>query len=62
MEVKDIKIKGIPHEEFNDNEYLEKYVEEMRANKEEARKNAAASDKGEKRPAPMLKSPLRPSN
>jgi NADH-quinone oxidoreductase subunit B len=32
MEVKDIKIKGIPHEEFNDNEYLEKYVEELRAN------------------------------
>lgn len=32
MEVKDIKIKGIPNEEFKDNEYLEKYVEELRAN------------------------------
>lgn len=32
MEVKNIKIKGIPHEEFRDNEYLEKYVEELRAN------------------------------
>jgi len=32
MEVKNIKIKGIPNEEFKDNEYLEKYVEELRAN------------------------------
>lgn len=32
MEVKSIKIKGIPNEEFKDNEYLEKYVEELRAN------------------------------
>lgn len=32
MEVKDIKIKGIPHEEFKDNEYLEQYVQELRAN------------------------------
>jgi NADH-quinone oxidoreductase subunit B len=32
MEVKNIKIKGIPNEEFQDNEYLEKYVEELRAN------------------------------
>ncbi len=32
MEVDKIKIKGIPTEEFKDNEYLEKYVEELRAN------------------------------
>ena len=32
MEVKNIKIKGISHDEFKDNEYLEKYVEELRAN------------------------------
>ena len=32
MEVKNIKIKGIRHDEFKDNEYLEKYVEELRAN------------------------------
>ncbi|MCK9311616.1 MAG: NADH-quinone oxidoreductase subunit B [Bacteroidales bacterium] len=32
MEVKDIKIKGIPYEEFKDNDSLEKYVEELRAN------------------------------
>lgn len=31
MEVKNINIKGIPHEEFNENEYLEKYVEELKA-------------------------------
>ena len=32
MEVKNIKIKGIPNDEFKDKEYLEKYVEELRAN------------------------------
>ncbi len=32
MEVDKIKIKGIPAEEFKDNEYLENYVEELRAN------------------------------
>ena len=32
MEVKKIKIKNMKHEDFNDNEYLEKYVEELRAN------------------------------
>ncbi|MEA4841062.1 MAG: NADH-quinone oxidoreductase subunit B [Bacteroidales bacterium] len=32
MEVKDIKIKGIPYDEFKDNDTLEKYVEELRAN------------------------------
>ncbi|HEY5500267.1 MAG TPA: NADH-quinone oxidoreductase subunit B [Bacteroidales bacterium] len=32
MEVKNIKIKGIRNEEFKDTEYLEKYVEELRAN------------------------------
>jgi NADH-quinone oxidoreductase subunit B len=32
MEVKNIKIKGIPNEEFKDNEYLEQYVQELRAN------------------------------
>jgi len=32
MEVKDIKIKGIEYDEFKDNEYLEKYVKELRAN------------------------------
>ncbi|SHF65397.1 NADH-quinone oxidoreductase subunit B [Dysgonomonas macrotermitis] len=31
MEVKKIYIKGIPNEEFRDNEYLEKYAEELRA-------------------------------
>lgn len=30
MEVKNIKIKGIPNEEFKDNEYLEKFVQELR--------------------------------
>lgn len=32
MEMKKAKIKDIPYEEFNDNETLEKYVEELRAN------------------------------
>ncbi len=32
MEVKDIDIKGIPSEEFNDNEYLESYLKELEAN------------------------------
>ncbi len=32
MEIKNIKIKGIKNDEFKDNEYLEKYVEELRAN------------------------------
>lgn len=32
MEVKKIYIKGIPNEEFKDTEYLENYVEELRAN------------------------------
>jgi NADH-quinone oxidoreductase subunit B len=32
MEVKDIYIKGIPNSEFKDNEYLEQYLEELRAN------------------------------
>ncbi len=32
MEVKDIDIKGIKYEDFNDNEYLEKYLEELRSN------------------------------
>jgi NADH-quinone oxidoreductase subunit B len=32
MEVKNIKIKGIPNEEFKDNEYLEKFVQELREN------------------------------
>lgn len=32
MEIKNIYIKGIPNEEFRDNEYLEKYVEELQAN------------------------------
>ncbi len=32
MEVKDIHIKGIPNEEFKDNEYLENYVQELRDN------------------------------
>jgi len=31
MEVKNIYIKGIKHEEFNDNEYLENMVQELRA-------------------------------
>ncbi len=32
MEVDKVKIKGIPSNEFKDNEYLEKYAEELRAN------------------------------
>lgn len=32
MEVDKIKIKGIKYEEFKDNEYLESYVKELRAN------------------------------
>jgi NADH-quinone oxidoreductase subunit B len=32
MEVDKIKIKGIPFEDFKDNEYLEKYAEELRKN------------------------------
>lgn len=32
MEINKIKIKGIRNEEFKDTEYLEKYVEELRAN------------------------------
>jgi len=32
MELKNINIKGIPTEEFNDNEYLEKYIKELEAN------------------------------
>ncbi|HCO66637.1 MAG TPA: NADH-quinone oxidoreductase subunit B [Dysgonomonas sp.] len=32
MEIKNIYIKGIPNEEFRDNEYLEEYVQELRAN------------------------------
>lgn len=32
MEVDKIKIKGIKYEEFKDNEYLENYVKELRAN------------------------------
>jgi len=32
MELKNINIKGIPTEEFNDNEYLEKYIQELEAN------------------------------
>lgn len=32
MEVKNIYIKGIPNEEFKDNEYLENYVSELRQN------------------------------
>lgn len=32
MEIKDINIKGIPNEEFRDNEYLEEYLKELRAN------------------------------
>ncbi|MEA4936897.1 MAG: NADH-quinone oxidoreductase subunit B [Paludibacter sp.] len=32
MEMKNISIKGIPNEEFNDNEYLENYIEELKAN------------------------------
>ena len=31
MEVKNIDIKGIPYEDFNDNEYLEKYLDELKA-------------------------------
>ncbi len=30
MEIKDIKIKNIPNEEFKDNEYLEGYIEELK--------------------------------
>lgn len=32
MEIDKIKIKGIPNADFKDTEYLEKYVEELRAN------------------------------
>jgi len=32
MEVKNIKIKGIPNEEFKENEYLDSFLEELRAN------------------------------
>ncbi|MDR3704757.1 MAG: NADH-quinone oxidoreductase subunit B [Paludibacteraceae bacterium] len=32
MEVKNIKIKNIPNEDFKDNEYLEQYVDELRKN------------------------------
>lgn len=32
MEVKKVYIKGIPFEDFKDNEYLDSYVEELRAN------------------------------
>jgi NADH-quinone oxidoreductase subunit B len=32
MELKDIKIKGIPTSEFRDNEYLENYIKELEAN------------------------------
>jgi len=32
MDVKNIDIKGIPTEEFNDNEYLEAYIKELEAN------------------------------
>jgi NADH-quinone oxidoreductase subunit B len=32
MEVKKIRIPNMKHEDFNDSEYLEKYVEELRAN------------------------------
>ncbi len=32
MEVNNIKIKSIPNIEFNDNEYLEEYVNELKAN------------------------------
>ena len=31
MEIKNVYIKGIPNEEFKDTEYLENYVEELRA-------------------------------
>ena len=31
MELKDTKIKGIPTEEFKDNEYLEDYIKELEA-------------------------------
>ncbi len=31
MEVKNIDIKGISYEDFNDNEYLEKYLDELKA-------------------------------
>ena len=32
MEVKDIRIRNMRHEDFNDNEYLEKYLDELRSN------------------------------
>jgi NADH-quinone oxidoreductase subunit B len=32
MELKNIDIKGIPTEDFNDNEYLENYIKELEAN------------------------------
>lgn len=32
MEIKNIYIKGIPNDEFRDNEYLEEYLKELRAN------------------------------
>ncbi len=32
MEIKDIKIKNIPNSEFNDNEYLQKYLDELNKN------------------------------
>ena len=32
MEVKNIKIKGIPNSAFKDNEYLENFIKELRAN------------------------------
>ncbi|MDR1679975.1 MAG: NADH-quinone oxidoreductase subunit B [Prevotellaceae bacterium] len=32
MEMKDIHIKNIPNSEFKDNEYLEKYIDELRKN------------------------------
>ncbi len=32
MEVKNIKIRNMKHEDFNDNEYLEEYVNELRKN------------------------------
>jgi len=32
MELKNIDIKGIPTEDFNDNEYLENYIQELEAN------------------------------
>jgi NADH-quinone oxidoreductase subunit B len=32
MEVKDIRIRNMKYEDFNDNEYLEEYVNELRKN------------------------------